>query len=143
MHIAKENKCHFVVCSDKSMKKVLVERDDDFWNSEMEKPLTRFYMDAMLREVVERRKLKHMSLKELEWVDAAIKQKEKNVDKSTQKRYKPSTRNEFQQITAIDTRSDAMNLTNENCAQNSNSVLEKTNQNLARNEAWIIVEDKQ
>ena len=85
LHITKKEYCEFVLWSDKSMKRVTVERDDQFWNDNMEQKLTRFYMDAMLREIVERRKLQRQPIIEPEWVKPKEKRPSENANADRRK----------------------------------------------------------
>ena len=113
LHITQRQYRKFVLWSDKSMKIVHVERDDQFWEDHMEKPLTRFYIDAMLREIIECRKLKHMPIIEPEWVkknEPKRKSKDANVCSNVKKRNanvgRKKRQNVVENVTAITTEVD-------------------------------------
>lgn len=66
LHITKRKKCFFVVwCGDghDQMRVEEIERDDNFWKNEMEPKLLKFYMEALLPELVDSRKSRNMPLR--------------------------------------------------------------------------------
>lgn len=65
LHIAKKNICLFAVWTGPHyiMKVVRVQRDDNYWTTEMLPKLTRFYYECLLPEIVDSRKARSMPIR--------------------------------------------------------------------------------
>lgn len=76
MHIAKKDKCLFGVWyGDNKLKIEVIEKDDYFWNKEMEPKLVSFYMDCLLPELVDPRHPKKKMIRDPQNVKAQVSNK--------------------------------------------------------------------
>ena len=54
-------------------------RDDNFWDSSIKEQIDRFYMHALLTEIIDSRKTKNREIKEPDYVTKAIADKKKKT----------------------------------------------------------------
>lgn len=68
LHVTQKKKCLFAVWSGENtpLKTAIIEKDDNFWENNMKKKITKFYMDWLLPEIVDSRKMRGMPLREKE-----------------------------------------------------------------------------
>ena len=55
LHITEKELCYFVVYTHKEFKYCIIQRDDKFWAYNMVEPLEKFYLYALLPEIVDSR----------------------------------------------------------------------------------------
>lgn len=65
LHITKREKCYFVVYTKHDLKYIVIERNDDFWNHHMIEHLEKFYMNAMLPEIIDSRYNRDQSIRSI------------------------------------------------------------------------------
>ncbi|XP_067205374.1 uncharacterized protein [Linepithema humile] len=68
LNITQRNYCIFAIWTPKSLKIVVVNRDNDFWETKMLPFLTRFYYDCMLPEILDSRHNRHMPIRNPQYI---------------------------------------------------------------------------
>lgn len=63
LHITKRKYCLFVVWTPKGVKIERIDRDDEFWKTQMEQKLTDFYLNCILPELVDPRHKRSMEIR--------------------------------------------------------------------------------
>ncbi|KAL0840686.1 hypothetical protein ABMA28_015880 [Loxostege sticticalis] len=77
LHITQRPKCIFTVWANERepLKVEVIQKDDIFWKTKMEKKLTAFYMDCLLPELVDPRHPRNMEIRNPSYIEEAIKKK--------------------------------------------------------------------
>jgi len=83
LNITRRDYCLFVLWTPKSIKKIYVQRDNDFWKNRMLPILTRFYYECMLPEILDSRHNRHMPIRNPKYI---VKAQEKARADSKNKR---------------------------------------------------------
>ncbi|XP_072750547.1 uncharacterized protein [Anoplolepis gracilipes] len=68
LNITQRNYCIFALWTPKSLKTVVVNRDNDFWENKMLPFLTRFYYDCMLPEILDSHHNRHMPIRNPQYI---------------------------------------------------------------------------
>ncbi|XP_076289824.1 uncharacterized protein LOC143213653 [Lasioglossum baleicum] len=68
LHITGRKYCIFCVWTRKGIKSIRVDRDDEFWKLQMEPKLSRFYLNCMLPELVDPRRLRQRPIREPQYL---------------------------------------------------------------------------
>lgn len=90
LHVTRRRYCVFCLWTPLGMKIEKIQRDDEFWYSEMEEKLKAFYNDCILPELVDPRHTRSMPIRNPLCILQAIKEREekmkvKRIDKPTKK----------------------------------------------------------
>lgn len=81
LHITGRKFCDFIVYTEQDIDVQRIERDDEFWQTEMEPFLTRFYRECVLPEVVDPRLERSMKIRDPPYILDAIAEKEEKSKK--------------------------------------------------------------
>jgi len=80
LNITQRNYCIFALWTPKSLKVVVVNRDNDFWENQMLPLLKRFYHNCMLPEILDSRHNRHMPIRNPQYViDAQEKASKRKI----------------------------------------------------------------
>lgn len=76
LHITKRKFCYFAIWTPKSMRYVIVERDDEFWKDKMLMKLARFFHHCLVPEVIDSRLQRSMPVRNPAYILEAIKHRD-------------------------------------------------------------------
>jgi len=68
LHVTKRRYCQFALWTPKGLKVERIERDDEFWEANMEAKLERFYMNCLLPEIVDPRHTRSMPIRNPKYI---------------------------------------------------------------------------
>ncbi|KAK5645649.1 hypothetical protein RI129_004113 [Pyrocoelia pectoralis] len=80
LHITQREYCLFAVWTPHGVKTETIFKDDNFWENQMEQKLTSFYMDCLLPELVDPRKVRNMPIRDPETILRAIENRKRKCD---------------------------------------------------------------
>lgn len=81
LHITGRTFCDFIVYTEHGIDVQRIERDDEFWQTEMEPFLTRFYKECVLPEIVDPRLERSMKIRDPPYILDAIAEKKRKAQK--------------------------------------------------------------
>lgn len=82
MHISKKKYCIFTFWTLKGIKTEIIEKDDNFWETEMVKKLKDFYFDCLLPEIIDPRYVRSMPIRDPTYILEAMKKREMKATKT-------------------------------------------------------------
>jgi hypothetical protein len=83
LHVTRSEKCLFAIWSGESfpVKTEIIERDDNFWSTKMERKLKDFYLDCLLPELIDPRFPRKMPIRDPKYIIDAIKMKNEKQER--------------------------------------------------------------
>lgn len=89
LHVTRRQYCYFAMWTKKGIKVEKIEKDNNFWETQMQEKLLKFYMDCLLPELVDPRIRRSMPIKNPPYILKAIeehKKRKSNQENSVQKK---------------------------------------------------------